>query len=100
MTTDTHIPGRRTVLLGPAAKVWLLSIALTLAGIGVAQLLSPWWTHQHLPVHLTWWMLAPAFAASEIFVIHYQLRYEQYSFTLSELPLVLGIYFASWPTVI
>src|SRR3954447_12333523 len=93
-------PVRSLRRLEPAAKIWLLSAVMTVAGIALGQVGSDWWGHQHLPVHLTWWMLAPAFAASEIFVVHYQLRHEQYSFTLSELPLALGLYFSTWPAIV
>ncbi|MCU1372912.1 MAG: diguanylate cyclase/phosphodiesterase & domain with sensor(s), partial [Actinomycetia bacterium] len=44
--------------------------------------------------------LALAFAAAEAFVVMYQFRKEQYAFGLAELPLALGLYFSSWPTVL
>jgi diguanylate cyclase (GGDEF)-like protein len=96
-TTSSPTTGTR---LSSSAKVWLLTLGIALLGVGMGQLRSSWWINQDLPIRLEWWMLAPAFAASEIFVIHYQLRRQQYSFTLSELPLVLGIFFASWPAII
>jgi diguanylate cyclase (GGDEF)-like protein len=86
--------------LAPAAKIWLLSGALAVAGIALGQLRPNEWMQQDLPFELRWWILAPAFAAAEIFVIHYQFRREQYTFTLSELPLALGLFFASWPALV
>ena len=75
----------------------MLTLGIALLGLAVAQLRSYAWLNQDLPLQLDWWMLAPAFAASEIFVIHYQFRREQYTFTLMELPLVLGLFFSTWP---
>jgi diguanylate cyclase (GGDEF)-like protein len=94
MTPHAAARPKLGVRLSPAAKVWLLSAGLVVLGLAIGQLRSSWWISQDLPIELEWWMLAPAFAASEIFVIHYQLRHEQYTFTLSELPLALGIFFA------
>src|SRR4051794_15663513 len=47
------------------------------------------------PMGVPWWALAVGFAASEVFVIHFQFRQEQFTFSLMELPLVIGMFFAS-----
>jgi len=44
---------------------------------------------------LQWWMLAPAFVVSETFVLHVQVKREARTISLSDLPLVLGLFFAS-----
>ncbi|HVM52276.1 MAG TPA: EAL domain-containing protein [Acidimicrobiales bacterium] len=76
--------------------MWLLTFTMAFAGLGIAQLRSTAWLEQDLPVEIGWWLLAVGFAASEIFVIHYQFRRERYTFSLMELPLALGLFFASW----
>jgi diguanylate cyclase (GGDEF)-like protein len=86
--------------LSPGVQVWVLAFLIAGAGLGIAQLRSQWWIHQARPLNVEWWMLAPAFAASEVFVIHYQFRREQYSFTLMELPLAVGLFFTSWPQLV
>lgn len=47
------------------------------------------------PVQLRWWMIAIGFALAEIFVVHVQLRKEALSISMSEVPLVLGLFLAS-----
>ena len=54
------------------------------------------WLERDLPVHISWVKLALGFAASEVFVIHYQFRRERYTFSLMELPLTLGLFFWVW----
>ncbi|MEA2623578.1 MAG: hypothetical protein QOH61_2488, partial [Chloroflexota bacterium] len=39
-----------------------------------------------------WWLIAGIFAVAEIFVIEFTLRNDTHSFTLSELPLVIGLF--------
>jgi diguanylate cyclase (GGDEF)-like protein len=46
-------------------------------------------------VPLPWWALALAFTATEIFVLHIQRRREAQTVSFSEMPLVLGLYFAA-----
>ena len=41
--------------------------------------------------HVPWWVLAVAFAATEVFVIHAHLRGSAHTLSLSELPLVVGL---------
>jgi len=64
-----------------AAAIWRLG----LAGLPT---LAP-----HL--HLQWWEMAIGFAATEAFAIHVDVRRETYSISLMEIPLVLGLFFAS-----
>jgi diguanylate cyclase (GGDEF)-like protein len=80
--------------------VWLVTITMAAIGIAVAEMRSRAWIHRDLPVHIEWWILAIGFAASEIFVIHYQFRRERYTFSLMELPLALGLFFSTWPALI
>ena len=53
--------------------------------------LPPYLSHVALP----WWAMALAFAATDVFVLNVQARRETQTISLSEIPLVLGLYFAS-----
>ncbi|MGB8860242.1 MAG: EAL domain-containing protein [Ilumatobacteraceae bacterium] len=70
--------------------LWLLSAALALGlaehqgWLGAAR--WPWWIA--LPG------LATAFAVTEIFVVHLRIRADAHTFSLVELPLALGLFFA------
>lgn len=81
-------------LSGPTA-VWTLSalVAIVVAA-GTA------WAHLALPAveapfHLDWYELAPAFYAVELAVVHMRFRRNSYSFSLSEIPVVLGLFFST-----
>jgi diguanylate cyclase (GGDEF)-like protein len=53
---------------------------------------------RHLqPIHalpLPWWALAAMFGLAEVFVVKFEVRRGTVSFSLSEIPLVLGLFFA------
>lgn len=93
---------RRGVLAGPVAWVRTPEAATWLLGTGmVAGTLALWATGaQHLeprpaPLALPWWALAVAFCLTEIAVVHYDVRREAHSFSMHELPLVLGLFLAA-----
>ncbi len=44
---------------------------------------------------LPWWVLAAGFFVTEIAVVHFDYRRESHSFSMSELPLVFGLFFAA-----
>jgi diguanylate cyclase (GGDEF)-like protein len=84
----------RRLRLSGSTGVWALTVVVA-AGAALATLLVAGHDALRAPIGTPWWMLAVAFAASEIFVIHFQFRQEQFTFSLMELPLVLGLFFAS-----
>src|SRR3954447_16241377 len=45
--------------------------------------------------HLAWWLLAPVFLVAEAGVVHLQFRRSAHSFSLADIPFVLGLVFAS-----
>jgi diguanylate cyclase (GGDEF)-like protein len=47
------------------------------------------------PVRVRWWLLAPMVYLSELTVVHLRFRREAHSFSMSELPLVVGLFFAA-----
>ncbi len=47
------------------------------------------------PHRLPWWGLVLGFAASEVLVIHLPMRRDAHSLSMSELPLVIGLFFSS-----
>jgi diguanylate cyclase (GGDEF)-like protein len=77
-------------------RVWVLNAALVasaailfftiVVGLGLPSSKLP---------QLPWWALAFLFFVSEIAVVHVQIRREANTFSLNELPLVAGLYFAS-----
>ena len=74
-----------------------LALALGIAVASTLGLLAMW---PHLggaggPHRLPWWVFALAFAGAEIAVFHVELRREAHTFTLAEVPLVIGLFFAA-----
>jgi diguanylate cyclase (GGDEF)-like protein len=76
-----------TIVLVATAIVLLIRVVAPLYGIPA-------------PGHIPWWVLVPLFAAAEVFVVHIQFRRDAQSFSLSELPLVVGFFFAPPLTVL
>ncbi len=76
--------------------VLVLALALGLVALSVV-LSGPVLGHPAAldAVDLPWWALAVAFAATEAFVLHIQVKREAQTVSVSELPLVLGLFFAS-----
>ncbi|MDH3471165.1 MAG: EAL domain-containing protein [Acidimicrobiia bacterium] len=75
-------------------RVWLLTAATFTIAIGITvgvASIDP----INAPVRLRWWMLAPIVYLSELTVVHLRFRRDAHSFSMSELPLVAGLFFAS-----
>ena len=75
-----------------ARKVWLLG--LTVAATATAVQLLGMGRIDQLPgtPSLPWWGVALGFAAAEVLVVHVQFRREAHSFSLNEIPLVVGLF--------
>src|SRR5918999_2988371 len=82
------------------ARVRLLTLGLLTAGGFL------YWLHvRHLapgPVRfeLSFWVLAAIFFVAESYVVHFELRQHAHSFTLGEIPVVLGLFLCSPPTLL
>jgi diguanylate cyclase (GGDEF)-like protein len=83
------------------------SLALVV-GVGVALVAAAAVVWSHLwalpaasdDVHIAWWQLMVMFAVAELFVLHVQVRREAQTVSLSEIPLVLGLFFAAPHTLL
>jgi signal transduction histidine kinase len=86
---------RSPLRLNGAQRVWLLSAAVA----GVAALLYLFvvrgFPPSSAPFRMPWWVLAGLFTIAEMSVIHFQFRREAHSFSLGEIPTVLGLFFAT-----
>jgi diguanylate cyclase (GGDEF)-like protein len=98
MTTTTSTPAPRRWALPrlDRAAGWVLAMSVALAALGSAV----GWHLLAAPalddaVRLPWWLLAAGFAATEACVLHIQVKREAQTVSISELPLVLGLFFAS-----
>jgi diguanylate cyclase (GGDEF)-like protein len=86
--------GNRFRFLTGEQKVWLLNAALAGAAAALYFFVISGLDSPHKTFELKWWVLAPLFAFAEICVIHVQLRREVLSYSLNEIPLILGLFFA------
>ena len=80
------------VFRGPP-RVWLLIAVLAMATLGLYLLLIRGLPGLDAPLGLHWAVVAAAYAAAEVFVVHLQFRRDTHSFSLSEIPLVVGLFF-------
>ena len=83
------------VWLGPA-RVWLFIAAVAALS---AEVWAPILAHGGPPaaggISIRWWELAAAFYLAEVFVVHLQFRKQAHTLSLTEIGLVLGLFFAS-----
>jgi diguanylate cyclase (GGDEF)-like protein len=75
--------------------LWALAAVMAAGALGVLAVLPIGPAHTGHPLALPWWVLAIAFAVSELCALNLQFRGESYTFTLSEIMLVLGLFFVS-----
>jgi diguanylate cyclase (GGDEF)-like protein len=82
------------------SRVWFLTAGLvaaagTIYGVAARNIPAP-----PSGIAIPWWVLAAAFTATEMAVVHIQLRRDAHSFSLSEIPLVVGLVFVAPRTLI
>ena len=96
--TAAERPGAR---LSPEAKVLGLSALLAaLAAVLVIAVPIPIGSLRP-PFEIPWWGFVPAILAAEGLMLHIELRNQTHSFNLSEIPLVVGFFFAApWAVVL
>jgi diguanylate cyclase (GGDEF)-like protein len=80
------------MITGPR-NVWLLSASLAAAAVAVYLLGIRHLPTLAAPLALEWWIVAAGFGIAEILVVHLQFRRDTHSFSLSEIPLIVGLYF-------
>jgi diguanylate cyclase (GGDEF)-like protein len=81
--------------LGDSQRVMALSVILAIGAAAVARAALTGVPALASHTHLQWWELAIGFAATEAFAIHVDVRRDTYSISFMEVPLVLGLFFAS-----
>ena len=86
-------PGRRRA----AIRVWLLTAIITAAGVGLYLVGVQGVPALPAPVVVPWWLFMLAFAGTEIAVVHLHFRRSTQTFSLSEVPLVIGLFFLPPP---
>ena len=92
------LPGREFIRLSLAAgavRIWLLTGTLALAALVLffgAVVEIP---VRLAPISVPWWALAIGFYFAETNVVHLEFRRQAHTFSLSEIPLVIGLVFAT-----
>ena len=85
--TSSALGGTSSVLL-LAGLFGTIAVALALLCVRRLAMLPA-------PTHVPWWLLAAGFAAADAVPIHLDIRRQTHSFSVIELPLVIGLLFAS-----
>ena len=99
MTTQIDQPSIATAAPSPRSTpldrtVRVLLITGVLVGIGAVLLPSAGAPSLIPALELPWWALTLGFVVAEIFVLNIQVRRESQALSFSEIPLVLGLFFA------
>src|SRR5580765_7007733 len=75
------------------ARVWALTVVLSIVAVLLASLELPAPQPAQPPVVLSWWVLAGLFYLTEAKVVHLHIGRSAHSFSMSEIPVVYGIFF-------
>lgn len=76
-------------------RIWALSAGLWFLAIVGVRWLAGLPVENTFDITLTWWQLAVGFYLAEVLVVHLQFRKDAHTLSMSELPMVLGLLFAS-----
>ena len=80
-----------------AARVWALTFTLSLVAVAIYVAQLHGLPAHESPIQIPWPVIAIAFAAAELKVVEVHFRRETHSFSLSEFPAVVGLFFLSAP---
>src|SRR5947207_3795428 len=95
-TADTQRAGLRSfVRMGGAGPVWVLNAAIVAFGVTLHATLGHRIGALDPAFGVPWYVLAIAFGLAEVHVVHLRFRSEAHSFSLNEIPLILGLFFVS-----
>jgi diguanylate cyclase (GGDEF)-like protein len=75
------------------ARVWALAALLATIALALAAAELPAGPPAQAPVALPWWVLAAVFYLTEAKVVHLHIGRSAHSFSMSEIPVVYGIFF-------
>src|SRR5438067_1035655 len=98
MTSGSRTPVR-SIWASPTAR----TLGLTMAVVGLSVAALPRLTAGHVggqPFSVPWWAIALAFAATESVVFHLEIYREAHSFSFSEIPLVIALFFTNPMTLV
>jgi diguanylate cyclase (GGDEF)-like protein len=79
----------------PSMRIWTLTAAIAAAALALQMLALPPEALLPAPFAQLGWVIAALFALVEIAVVHVQFRRHAHSWSMSEVPLVLGLAFLS-----
>ncbi len=92
-TTGTQSAGASR--LRSFSPLWLLAAAMAATAFGVYHVGVPNLVLSPTGVHLPWFVLAAGFALADRNVVHLHFRGEAHAFSLSEIVVVVGLFFAA-----
>jgi diguanylate cyclase (GGDEF)-like protein len=96
VTRGDEVAVARRRRLDAASAIWgLACLLLLLAAVLWFVSVRPQQPLAGAPFEIPFWFLVGAFALAEVGVVHIQLRRDAHTFSLSEFPLVLGLFFAA-----
>jgi diguanylate cyclase (GGDEF)-like protein len=75
------------------ARVWALTLMISAVAVVIAMMELSAGQPARAPVALPWWVLAGLFYLTEAKVIHLHIGRSAHSFSMSEIPVVYGIFF-------
>ncbi len=75
------------------ARVWALTVLLGAVSVILAAIEAPGGQPFQPPVAIPWWLLAGIFFLTEAKVVHLHIGRSAHSFSMSEIPLVYGLFF-------
>lgn len=86
--------------LNSRAKVWTLNAVLGLGAAAIYALAIHGKTPPLHDPHVPWWLLAALSFITERWVVHLHVRRDAHSFSLGEIPLVVGLFLVSGPELL
>ena len=84
---------RLTSSTASSTRVWALSIVLIALAAAIATVELPAGAPARAPIAIPWWTLALLFYVTEAKVVHLHIGRSAHSFSMSEIPVVYGIFF-------